>query len=135
MARTIKSLALALFAGLSLAAEAHASINPLAPMEDTVLPSDTITLTFTQPVAVQKTKVELSGPRGPVAVGRIYSGGDAQELVVSVSNGLPAGTYFLRFSAFSLSGEPINGVTSVVVPERSNQGIGTSAAFETLTGR
>ncbi|MGZ2506027.1 hypothetical protein EHI47_07280 [Rhizobium leguminosarum] len=117
MSHWIRIPTLSLLAGLAMTADALAAIDPSAPTEDTIDPGDNITLTFSAPVAANRTTVRLSGPRGPVAVGELYTGNDPVDLIVPVSDNLPAGVYFIRFDAYSVSGVRMNGVSSVLIPD------------------
>lgn len=129
MAHWIKLPTLSLLVAFATTLNAFASLDPRPPIDEAVAPNDKITLTFTAPVAIERTTIQLSGPRGPVRVGQFYTGTDPSELVVPVSNNLPAGVYFIRFDAYSMSGERFNGTSSVAIPDRSlPQAIGYGSA-------
>jgi methionine-rich copper-binding protein CopC len=109
---------LALLAALATSVDVNAAIDPRVPMGDRSPPSDNITLTFSAPVQADRTTIKLSGPRGPVPIGDLRSGGDPAEVIVPVSTDLPSGLYVIRFDAYSTSGEAMSGTSSVIVPPR-----------------
>jgi methionine-rich copper-binding protein CopC len=98
--------ALALWAVPAVAHNSLLSSNPSAGQRVSRVPAE-IVLTFDEPAVAMGTRVEITGPSGPVHQGLPRSEGST--VTQELQAGAPAGTYTVDWRIASADGHPISG--------------------------
>ena len=104
-----------LIAAAVAAMPAFAAVDRFAKMDETPLPTASITLNFTVAVAASRSTATVTGPNGgEVAAGWLLQAAKTQIEIPLKANLLP-GTYTINFAVRAVSGALLTGETSVSV--------------------
>lgn len=107
--------ALILAATVAVGSSALATIDPLAKMDEKIVVTANIVLSFVAPVDPSRTVVDVYGAYGRVPVGTLQQGPHPYDILVPLAGSLASGTYSVEYEALTTEGSKMFGSTTITV--------------------